>query len=189
MASPVLLPKPVTRRTVLAAAPAAIAAAVIAMPILPAAGAEDDVAVHLWRRYRANQVELFALFRQQWPASDVGDYRRVAELQARAQPFEDADAAFVRAIEALDTASPAAVAAKLNLAFDHSDKEEFLADLPWCTLGTMVRCLLPHLPADMIAALAPLTKGPGTDTKIWQALGAGGSPAHIDDVRLAGEEA
>ena len=73
----------------------------------------------------------------------------------------------------------AAVAAKMNIAFDHADG--FLCDLPWCMAAAVLRSVLPDLPADMAEALAPPTKGQGTEIQIDEALRAGGTPKHFGD--------
>ena len=124
-----------TRRAILRGTPAAIAAAVtISLPAL-ASAADADQAAELWRRYRANQVELYASFRQRSDALAAGDEALHAAIDDRARPLQDAEDVLSRAIEALPSNTPAAVAAKMNIAFDHADGTDFLCDLPWCMAG------------------------------------------------------
>ena len=70
----------------------------------------------------------------------------------------------------------------MRLAFDHAGSD-FVEDLPWCFLASVLRSVLPLLPTDMAAALAPLTRGGReTATPIDEALMAGGTPAiHPDN--------
>ena len=169
-----------TRRAILRGTPAAIAAAAtITLPAIASASADADQAADLWRRYRANQVELYASFRQKWYALAAGDEDLHAAIDDRDQPLQDVEDVLSRAIEALPSNTPTAVAAKMNIAFDHADG--FLCDLPWCMLAAALRSVLPDLPADMAEALAPLTKGQHTEIQVDEALWAGGTPKHFGD--------
>ncbi len=122
-----------------------------------AAAAGDIAALDLWRRYRANQAELYAAISLSWPArSEDGDDDPIED---RAGPLDAAESDLARAIEGLDSAGPIAIAAKINVAFDHARRTDDIEDLPWCMLASVLRTILPGLPADMAAALQPLAAG------------------------------
>ena len=139
------------------------------------ATAEDAAALDLWRRYRANQVELYAAIGPSWAtrAEEADD----DPSEDRASDLDAADSELAHAIEGLDSAGPIAIAAKINLAFDHAHRTDYIEDLPWCMLASVLRTILPNLPADMAAALQPLTAGRReTATSIGRGLQAGGTP-------------
>jgi hypothetical protein len=141
----------VIRREASTGAPAAAATT----PLPVAAG--ELAALDLWRRYRANQVEFYGAIRPSWAAAtEDGDNDPIAE---RASRFDVAESELVHAIQALESSGPIAIAAKLNLAFDHAHRADYIEDLPWCMLASVLRTLLPTLPAEMAAALQPLTAG------------------------------
>src|SRR5262249_4619964 len=99
-------------------------------------------------------------------------------IEERASRFDVAESELVQAIEALESAGPIAVAAKINLAFDHARRADYIEDLPWSMLGSVLRTILPGLPADMAAAPPALTAGGRQPaTPIGQGLRAGGTPA------------
>ena len=157
------------RREASTAAPGALVG-VAANPLPASAG--EVAALDLWRRYRANQVEFFGAISPSWAArTEDDDHDPIAE---RASRFDVAESELVRAIEALDSAGPIAVAAKINVGFDHAHRADYLEDLPWCMLASVLRTILPGLPADMAAALQPLTAGGReTATPIGQGLRVG----------------
>src|SRR5664279_3548267 len=115
------MPTNLTRRAILRGTPAAIAAAAtISLPAI-ASTADADEAADLWRAYRANQVKLYAIIRREWAIIDGGtDPMLLPPVFERDQRIDDADGALVRAIEDLQSNAPAAIAAKLNVAFDHA---------------------------------------------------------------------
>ena len=84
----------------------------------------------------------------------------------------------MHAIEALESAGPIAIAAKINVAFDHAHRADYIENLPWSMLASVLRTLLPTLPTDMAAALQPLTAGRReTATPIGQGLRTVGTAA------------
>ena len=151
----------------------ALGAAGPAQP-LPAT-AEDVAALDLWRRYRANQVELYAAISPSWATrAEDGDHDAIED---RVSDLDAAESELAHAIGELESAGPIAIAAKINLAFDHAHRTDYIEDLPWCMLASVLRTILPNLPADMAAALQPLTAGRReTATPIGRGLQAGGAP-------------
>jgi hypothetical protein len=149
-----------------ASAPAAAATT----PLAATAG--EVAALDLWQRYRANQVEFYGAISPSWAATtEDGDNDPIEE---RASCFDVAESELVHAIQALDSAGPIAIAAKLNVAFDHAHRADYIEDLPWCMLASVLRTLLPDLPAEMAAVLQPLTAGRRESaTPIGQGLRAG----------------
>jgi hypothetical protein len=128
----------------------------VAADRLPATPGEA-AALELWRRYRANQLEFYGAIRPSWAArTEHGDRDPIED---RASRFDAAERELAQAIEGLESAGPIAVAAKIDVAFDHARRTDYIEDLPWCMLASVLRTLLPNLPADMAAVLQPLTAG------------------------------
>src|ERR1043165_3819700 len=74
--------------------------------------AGEGAALRLRRRYRANQVEFYGAISPSWAATtEDGDNDPIEE---RASRFDVAESELVHAIQALDSAGPIAIAAKLN---------------------------------------------------------------------------
>ena len=148
-------------------------AAAVAKPRPATAG--EVAALDLWRRYRANQAAFFGAISPSWAARTEDADRD--PIEERASRFDVAESELVHAIEALESAGPIAVAAKITVAFDHARRADYIEDLPWCMLASVLRTLLPSLPTDMAAALQPLTAGGReTATPIGQGLRACGTP-------------
>jgi len=140
------------------------------------APAGEVAALDLWRRYRANQAEFYGAISPSWAArTEDGDNDPIEE---RASGFDVAESELMHAIEALESAGPIAIAAKINVAFDHAHRADYIENLPWSMLASVLRTLLPTLPTDMAAALQPLTAGRReTATPIGQGLRTVGTAA------------
>jgi hypothetical protein len=119
----------------------------------------------------AKKAELQESHRRWWAHREASGLEALLE---RSEEMAEFECAAINAIEALRSTSPAAIAAKLNVAFDFAGGDGSLDDYPWSTLAAVLRDQLPALPADMAAALAPLTRREGL---IRDALRAGGTPA------------
>ena len=114
----------------------------------------------------------------------------VDPLNAPAKEREDAR--LLTAIEDSGECDPEATAVKLHVAFEFGDQGEFVRDLPWCVLASMVRALLPQIPSDLKAALRPFIvpeRSKRTVGEAWHMGAASAFPKTVQEVERARGEA
>jgi hypothetical protein len=83
-------------------------------------------------------------------------------MERRSDEIMDMQTDLIDRIEASDSTHPAVVAAKIDLALSQGRKDDLLDDCPWHATTAILRSLLPRLPADMAATLAPAAEARGT---------------------------
>ena len=88
-------------------------------------------------------------------------------IEKRLDELVEAQDGLERLIEESPSMSPVSLAAKVDVGFSHSEKDESLVDLPHCMFAAIVRSIIHELPADMVEALAPIAAGEGTIREIY----------------------
>jgi hypothetical protein len=84
-------------------------------------------------------------------------------MERRSDEIIELTAPLIDRIEVSDSTHPAVMAAKIDLALSRGRRmKDLLDDCPWHALTTILRSILPQLPADMAAMLAPAAEGRGT---------------------------
>jgi hypothetical protein len=91
----------------------------------------------------------------------------LAALDERIEEITNAQDGLERLIEQSPSISPVAVAAKVDVGFAHSDRDEHLTDLPYCMFAAVVRSVIHELPADMAEALEPIGAGDCTIREVY----------------------
>lgn len=83
-------------------------------------------------------------------------------MEKRSDEIMELQRELIDRIEGSDSTHPAVIAAKIDMSLSEGNTKAMLGDCPWVPLTTILRSLLPHLPADMAAALAPAAEHRGT---------------------------
>jgi hypothetical protein len=102
-------------------------------------------------------------FRDLWRRREEEEERSgYTALQNRSDEIVDIQVELIKRIERSNSPHPAVIATKIDLALSQAPKEDLMANCPWYALATVLRTLLPQLPADMAAVLTPAAEERGT---------------------------
>jgi hypothetical protein len=84
------------------------------------------------------------------------------DLEKRSDAIMERQVALVKRIENSNSNHPIVIAAKIDMALSEASSDDLFGDCPWVPISAILRALMPHLPADMAAALAPAAEERGS---------------------------